>query len=63
MKAYYIYVEGKQVAVTAKSESEAKKYYESISGNHEEIIHVERIETNEVLTTSMFRTDSLKENN
>lgn len=63
MKAYYVYVEGKQVVVTATSEKEAKEYYESISENQEEVIHVEQIKTTELLTTSMFHTDSLKGGN
>ena len=60
MKAYYVYVHGKQIAVTAKSEDDAKAYYESISDNREKVLHVEPIETNELLTATVYNTDSLE---
>lgn len=61
MKAYYVYVKGMQVVITAESKEEAKEYYESISENQEEVILVEQIKSNEMLSSSVFRTESLTE--
>lgn len=63
MNAYYVYIEGKQIVVTARSKKGAKEFYEEISENREEVLHVEQIETNERLTASVYDTDSLKEGN
>lgn len=63
MKAYYVYVEGKQIVITAESEKDAKEYYEGISGNREKVLHVEQIEKNELLTATVYNTDFLTEGN